>query len=107
MAVDTAAAVPLPAKTPYDGDPKIRAVYLENYATGYRLATTDYASPGCLCVAEGDGERYHAAWDGFFDGKEAGSAAANHKRPGQSTPPAAAPGTSTVSPPALPDDKRS
>jgi hypothetical protein len=103
----TEVAVPLPAQTPFDGNPKARAIYLEYYAMGYSFATTDYASPGCMCTAEGDAERYEAAWNGFFAGKEAGSAAASKKRPEQQAPTTAASGTSTASPPALPDDKRS
>jgi hypothetical protein len=105
LAVAPETAVPLPAKTPFDGDPKVRAVYLENYATGYRLATADYASPGCLCAAEGDEERYHAAWEGFFDGREAGAAAVNKGRPGRPAPPAAAPATPAVAPPVQPTDR--
>src|SRR5664280_693450 len=56
----TELTVPLPAQTPFDGNPKARAAYLEYYAMGYRLAGADYASPGCLCTSEGDAERYEA-----------------------------------------------
>ncbi len=70
----TNVTVPLPAQTPFDENPKARAAYLEYYAMGYQLAVTaaDYASPGCLCTAEGDAERYEASMSGFFAGKEAG-----------------------------------
>lgn len=83
------AGVPLPAKTPFDGNPRIRAIYLEYYALGYRSANAEYASPGCMCVAEGDAERYDAAWSGFFDGKEAGSAAAGRRSKSRAPSPAA------------------
>ena len=84
MAKPAAVAVPLPARTPFDGNPKARAIYLEYYAMGYSFATTDYASPGCMCTAEGDPERYEAAMSGFFAGKDAGAAAsAGNRRPNQ------------------------
>ena len=74
--------VPFPAQTPFDGNPKARAVYLEFYAMGYRLAATDseYTSLGCMCGSAGDAERYEATVSGFFAGKEAGSAAFAKKR---------------------------
>ena len=81
------AGVPLPAKTQFDGNPRIRAIYLEYYALGYRSANAEYASPGCMCVAEGDAERYDAAWSGFFDGKTAGTAATVSPRPSCVTAP--------------------
>jgi hypothetical protein len=98
LANSTEVAVPLPAQTPFDGSPKARAIYLEYYAMGYDFATTDYASPGCMCTAEGDPERYEAAVSGFFAGKEAGSAAAGNKRPELHAPPATTPGSSTAAP---------
>jgi len=64
------APVPLPAQTPYDGKAQARALYLENYVRGYSIATSDYASPGCLCTAEGDPELYEAAINGFNAGRE-------------------------------------
>jgi hypothetical protein len=91
--------VPLPAQTPFDGKPNARAAYLESYAMGYRLAATDYASPGCLCGSEGDAECYEATVSGFFAGKEAGSAAfANNRRQNQA-PFTATSGTPTATPP--------
>ncbi len=80
------APVPLPARTPFDGNPKARAIYLEYYAMGYSFATTDYASPGCLCTAEGDPERYEAAMSGFFAGKDAGAAASAGNRQANQAP---------------------
>ena len=70
-------AVPLPTQTPFDRNPKLRAVFLESYARGYDLAATntEYASPGCLCESDGDPEWYEATVEGFFAGKQAGSAA--------------------------------
>lgn len=70
-------AVPLPARTPFDDDTKLRMVYLEFYANGYVLAATnsDYASPGCLCEASGDIRRYDAMSQGFFAGRKAGAQA--------------------------------
>lgn len=81
-AQSTAPTTPLPAQTPFDGNPKARAAYLEYYATGYQLAITseDYASPGCLCTAEGDQERYEATVSGFYAGKDAGAAALAKRR---------------------------
>ena len=86
LAEPAAAQVPLPTRTPYDGNPKARALYLEYYAMGYDSAATDYASPGCLCTAEGDPERYEAAWNGFFAGNQAGAAAVAIKRRDNHTP---------------------
>jgi hypothetical protein len=99
LADSTEAVVPLPAQTPFDGNPKARAIYLEYYAMGYRFAATDYASPGCMCDSEGDAERYEAAWSGFFAGKEAGSAALANKRQQNQAPTTVASGTSTATPP--------
>ena len=107
VADSTAAAVPLPAQTPFDVNPKARAAYLEYYAMGYRFADADYASPGCMCESEGDAERYEAAVSGFFAGKEAGSAAAAIRPPKNQTPSTATSATATATPPALPDDKKS
>ena len=76
------ATVPLPAQTPYDGKAQARALYLENYVRGYSIATSDYASPGCLCTAGGDPELYEAAINGFNAGRDAGAAAwARQQRP--------------------------
>jgi len=100
VAESTVVTVPLPAQTPYDGNPKAKAAYLEYYAMGYQLAMTaeEYASPGCLCTAEGDAERYEASMSGFFAGKDAGAAALAKKRlqnprtpAGASAPPPATP----------------
>jgi hypothetical protein len=90
VAESTVVTVPLPAQTPFDGNPKAKAAYLEYYAMGYHLAITseDYASPGCLCTAEGDAERYEASLSGFFAGKEAGSAVSAKKRQQNQRPPA-------------------
>jgi hypothetical protein len=95
VAESTNVTVPLPAQTPFDGNPKARAAYLEYYAMGYQLAVTaaDYASPGRLCTAECDAERYEASMSGFFAGKEAGSAALAKKRRQNQKPPAATSGT--------------
>lgn len=71
----TAMAVPLPARTPFDGNAKARAAYLEFYAIGYRFGVTDNASAGCLCGSEGAAGYYEASISGFLAGKEAGSAA--------------------------------
>jgi hypothetical protein len=92
--------VPLPAQTPFDGNPKARAAYLEYYATGYRLAVTseDYASPGCLCTAEGDPERYEATVSGFYAGKDAGAAALTKKRQQNQKAPGATPGAPSATP---------
>jgi len=93
------ASVPLPAKTPYEGKAQARALYLENYARGYSSASSDYASPGCLCTAEGDPGLYEAAMNGFYAGRDAGAAAwAKKQRP---TPVEAAPvpGTSPATKP--------
>lgn len=69
--------VPIPERTPFDDDPRLRDVYREFYANGYTLAATDteYASPGCLCEANGDPRKYEAMADGFFAGRRAGTAA--------------------------------
>jgi hypothetical protein len=93
--------VPLPAQTPFDGNPKVRAVYLEFYAMGYRLAATDseYTSPGCLCSSAGDAERYAATVSGFFAGKEAGSAAFAARRQQHQAPATATSGAPTTPPP--------
>ena len=97
----TAMAVPLPTQTPFDGNPKARAAYLEYYAMGYQLTVTsaDYASPGCLCTAEGDAERFEASMSGFYAGKEAGSAALAKKRLQNQAPTTATAGTPTATPP--------
>jgi hypothetical protein len=73
---------PLPDRTPFDGNPKARAAYLEYYALGYQLAitSTEYASPGCLCTADGDPERYEATVSGFFAGQDAVAAASARKQ---------------------------
>lgn len=92
-------AVPRPAQTPFDGNPKARAIYLEYYAMGYGFATTDYASPGCMCTTEGDPERYEAAWNGFIAGKEAGSAALANKRQQNQAPIKAVSDPLTATPP--------
>lgn len=99
LAASEEVAVPLPAQTPFDGNPKVRAIYLEYYAMGYRFAASDYASPGCMCDSEGDAERYEAAWNGFYAGKEAGSAALAKQRQQIQAPPTAPSGTSIVTPP--------
>jgi hypothetical protein len=94
------ATVPLPAQTPYDGKAQTLALYRENYARGYSSASSDYASPGCLCTAGGDTELYEAAMNGFFAGRDAGAAAwARKQRPApvEGTP---APGTSAAKSPA-------
>lgn len=69
--------VPLPERTPFDDDPKLRDVYREFYTNGYTLAATDteYASPGCLCEANGDPRKYEAMAEGFFAGRKAGTEA--------------------------------
>ncbi len=92
-------AVPVPARTPYDGNAKARAIYLEYYALGYGFATSDTASPGCLCTAEGDPERYEAAWNGFFAGKDAGLAASVNNRQPNQAPTTASSGTPPATPP--------
>jgi hypothetical protein len=93
--------VPLPARTPFDGNPKAKASYLEYYTMGYRIAVTDseYASPGCLCTAEGDAARYEASVRGFFAGKEAGSAAFAARRQQHQAPATATSGAPTTPPP--------
>lgn len=91
--------VPLPAHTPYDGKARARALYLENYLLGYSSASSDYASPGCLCTAEGDPVLYEAAMKGFNAGRDAGAAARIRKQrpapletaPAPDTPPATKP----------------
>lgn len=100
VAESTEVTAPLPAQTPFDGNPKAKAAYLEYYAMGYHLAITsaDYASPGCLCTAEGDPERYEATVSGFYAGKDAGSAALAKKRQQNPATPTATSGT----PPAKP-----
>ena len=95
----TELTVPLPAQTPFDGNPKAKAAYLEYYAMGYRLAGADYASPGCLCTSEGDAERYEATVSGFYAGKEAGSADLAKKRRQNQAPPAATSGIPPATPP--------
>jgi hypothetical protein len=100
VAESTGVTVPLPAQTPCDGNPKGRAAYLEYYAMGYQLAMTaeEYASPGCLCTAGGDAERYEASMSGFFAGKEAGSAALAKKRQQNQRTPAATSGPLPATP---------
>jgi hypothetical protein len=100
LADSTELTVPLPAQTPFDGNPKAKASYLEYYAMGYRLAVTsaDYASPGCLCTAEGDAERYEATVSGFNAGKEAGSAVLAKKPQQNQKTPAATSGTPLAPP---------
>jgi hypothetical protein len=97
----TELTVPLPAKTPFDGNPKARSAYLEYYAMGYQLAVTaeDYASPGCLCTAEGDAERYEATVSGFYAGKDAGSSALAKIRQQNQVVRADISGTPPVTPP--------
>ena len=89
----TGGAVPLPAQTQYDGQPKAKAVYLEYYAMGYRLAATDNAAGGCLCGTESGAEFYEATLSGFLAGKEAGSAAFAKKKQQNQTPTTDASGT--------------
>jgi hypothetical protein len=95
----TELTVPLPAQTPFDGNPKARAAYLEFYAMGYRLAAADYASPGCLCGSEDAAEYYEATVSGYFAGREAGSAAFANKRQQNQAPSTATSGTPTATPP--------
>lgn len=76
----TAAAqsgIPFPAQTPFDHDRSLRTIYLMAFAQGYSLAASGsaYASPGCLCEAEGNTDRYNASLEGFLDGRRAGEAA--------------------------------
>lgn len=96
----TELTIPLPAQTPFDGNPKAKAAYLEYYAMGYQLAVTsaDYSSPGCLCTAEGDQERYEATVNGFYAGKDAGSAALAMKRQHSQKTPAATSGAPPSTP---------
>lgn len=70
------AAVPLPERTPFDRDQRLRAIYLMAYARGYELTISElaYESPGCLCEADGDPDRYVAEVEGFFAGKRAAEA---------------------------------
>lgn len=79
--------MPLPERTPFDDDPKLRSVFLEFYATGYALAASnsEYASPGCLCEANGDARKYDAMAQGFFAGRKAGTDA-SRGRPAAALP---------------------
>ena len=86
----TEPAVPLPAQTPFDGNPKARAAFLEYFALGYRFGGADNASAGCLCGSEGATEYYEASMSGFLAGKEAGLAAFARRRH-QTEAPATAP----------------
>ena len=60
--------IPLPKVTPYDSDPKARAVYLEEYSAAYRLVLAEVMGD-CHMAVKGSYE--NAVRDGWRDGKKA------------------------------------
>ena len=60
---------PLPATTPFDADPELRAAYLREYQNGYVMALRKQT----VCVAQGTGALFEARAAGLVAGHAAGS----------------------------------
>jgi hypothetical protein len=72
--------VPLPASTPYDGNPKARTAYLEGYRLGYKAFVADRAVGGPDVFS--DDPVAKARMFGWYDGYQAADVAAKlqHER---------------------------
>jgi hypothetical protein len=67
--IDRTVLVPLPERTPYDGIPEARQVYLRSYANGYQTGVA-----GCLgtCCIFDDVPFRDAEIQGSYEGEAAG-----------------------------------